>query len=195
MLESPFWGDSNKHPKHMFYEEIRTKQELSFKSICSINILYNRKFILIATSLGTNAVVVTRVHCISYLKVHLINCAYIRPLLDYGSEVWGGCSITDANRLEQIQLNAARIITGLPVFASLRSLYYETGWESLADRRKRRKLMYKIVNGDSQSYIIYLLPNRVNDINTYNLGNRNNIEIPFSRLCSSETSYFISHHL
>ena len=51
-------------------------------------------------------------------------CTYIRPLLEYASEVWDGCSQTDANRLEQVQLNAARIVTGLPVFASLNSLYY-----------------------------------------------------------------------
>ena len=49
--------------------------------------------------------------------------------------------------------------------------------------------MYKIVNGDAPSYFIDLLPNRVNVINTYNLRNRKNFEIPFSRLCSYETSY------
>ena len=48
---------------------------------------------------------------------------YIRPLLEYGSEVWDGCSINDNNRLEQIQLNAARIVEGFPIFASLRFLY------------------------------------------------------------------------
>ena len=32
---------------------------------------------------------------------------YIGPLLEYGSEVWDGCSIDDNNRLEEIQLNAA----------------------------------------------------------------------------------------
>ena len=87
-----------------------------------------------------------------------LHCTYKRPLLEYGSEVSDGCSITDANRLEQMQLSAARIVTGLhvPVFASLRSLYYETGWKTLADRRKRRKLtlLYKIVNGDAPSYLI-----------------------------------------
>ena len=57
LLESPQWGDSSKYPKHMFYEEIKTKQE------CSLSILYNSKFILMATSSGTNAVVVTRDHC------------------------------------------------------------------------------------------------------------------------------------
>ena len=131
LLESPLWGDSNKYPKHTFYEEIRiNKVFLTYHSIhylfwcqisdicrllfyCSklllgklficidrlnvkqhrsrwdgslsrliwiyavckslllspvavkeLRILYNSKFILMATSLGTNAVVVTRVHCI-----------------------------------------------------------------------------------------------------------------------------------
>ena len=63
LLESPQWGDSNKYPKHMFYEEITIKQGLSYISFWPLRILYNIKFILMATSLGTNAVVVTRVHC------------------------------------------------------------------------------------------------------------------------------------
>ena len=45
----------------MFYEKIRTKQDLSYISVCSLSILYNGKFIVMTTSLGTNAVV-TRVH-------------------------------------------------------------------------------------------------------------------------------------
>ena len=121
-------------------------------------------------------------------------CTYIRPLLEYGSEVWDDCSINDANRLEQVQLNEARIVTGLPVFASLHSLYYETGWEILADRRKRRKLIliYIIVNRDAPSYPTDFFPNRVNDIHTYNLRNRSDFEISFSRFCSYDTSYFPS---
>ena len=49
--------DSNKYPKRMFNEKIRTKQGISYISICSLSILYNSKFILMATSLETNAVV------------------------------------------------------------------------------------------------------------------------------------------
>ena len=33
-------------------------------------------------------------------------CTYIRPLLEYASEVWDGCTITDSNRLEQVQLSS-----------------------------------------------------------------------------------------
>ena len=49
----------------MFYEEIRTKQDFSHISVCSLSILYSSKFILISMSLGTNAVIVMRVHCIN----------------------------------------------------------------------------------------------------------------------------------
>ena len=105
-------------------------------------------------------------------------------LVEYECEVW------DTNRLEKIPLNAAWIITGLPVFTSLRSLYYKTGWETLADRGKLRKLtlMYKIVNGEAPSYLIDLLLNRIDNAVAYNLINRNYFEIQFSRLCSIYTS-------
>ena len=84
-----------------------------------------------------DSIIMTASNQVSYLSklkyklskdtLNKLNCTYIRPLLEYGSEVWDGCSINDNNRLEQIQLNAARIVTGLPIFASLRSLYFETG--------------------------------------------------------------------
>ena len=60
----------------MFNEEIRTKQDLSYISTCSLSILYNSKFILMATSLETNAVVVMRVHCI-LLSLLLMGCKNI----------------------------------------------------------------------------------------------------------------------
>ena len=121
-------------------------------------------------------------------------CAYIRPLLEYASEVWDGCNRNDSNRLEKLQLNAARIVTGLPIFPSANSLYTETGWETLAERRKNKKLtlMYKIINNDAPSYLTSLLPHRVNEISNYNLTDNENFEIPFSRLCTFETSFFPS---
>ena len=64
LLVSPLRGYSNKYPKCMFYEEIRMKQGLSYISFCPLRILYNNKFIIMATSLGTNAIVLTWVHCI-----------------------------------------------------------------------------------------------------------------------------------
>ena len=47
----------------MFCEEIRIKQGISYISFCPLRVLYNSKFMLMATSLVTNAVIVMRVHC------------------------------------------------------------------------------------------------------------------------------------
>ena len=72
--------------------------------------------------------------------------SFIRPHLEYASDVWGGCSLSNAEKLEQVQLLAARIVSGLPIFASKTSLYYETGLIPLFSRRKiaRLKTMYKV---------------------------------------------------
>jgi hypothetical protein len=71
---------------------------------------------------------------------------FIRPLLKYSCEVWGNCSQTNNDKLEKLQLEAARIVTGLTVYSSRDSLYQETGWGKLSSRRERRKLclMYNI---------------------------------------------------
>ena len=58
----------------MFNEEIRIKQGLSDISFCSFRILYDSKLILMATSLVTKAVIVSRVRYHLYkfypLKLH-----------------------------------------------------------------------------------------------------------------------------
>ena len=46
-------------------------------------------------------------------KIYL---TFIRPLLEYSCEVWDNCSQTGHDRLEKLQLEAARIVTGLTVF-------------------------------------------------------------------------------
>lgn len=76
---------------------------------------------------------------------------FVRPILEYASVVWDGCSQYDIDKLEKVQLYAARIITGLPNIASKTSLYFETGLESLSALRRRTfkhtaSCMYKIYN-------------------------------------------------
>jgi hypothetical protein len=56
----------------------------------------------------------------------------IRPTLEYACEVWDGCFEREVANLEKVQLESARIVTGLTKFASRDSLYYETGWEPLS---------------------------------------------------------------
>lgn len=122
-------------------------------------------------------------------KIYLV---FIRPVLEYASEVWDNCGFINCDRLEKVQLEAARIVTGLPAFASRESLYSETGWDSLKTRRNVRKLclFYKIINGQAPNYLQDLVPPTVADRNPYNTRNRHNVSVQPTRLDCYQQSYF-----
>ena len=42
---------------------------------------------------------------------------FIRPVHEYASEAWDGCSALNEENLKQIQLEISRIKIGLPLFA------------------------------------------------------------------------------
>jgi len=42
---------------------------------------------------------------------------FIRPILEYASEVWNNCSLVDCDKIEMVQLHTARIVTGLKILA------------------------------------------------------------------------------
>jgi hypothetical protein len=81
--------------------------------------------------------------------------------LEYASEVWDNCGQANCNRLEKIQIEATRIVTGLSIYASFDSIYKETELETLSTRRKiKRKMLlfYKIVNKEAPDYLYELVP-------------------------------------
>ena len=86
------------------------------------------------------------------------------------------------------------MVRPLPSFASINSIYIETGWGKLKTRREVRKLVlfYKIVNGQVPYYLTELVPPTVADTNNYNLRNRLNISQPSYRLSTYQQSYFPS---
>ena len=67
--------------------------------------------------------------------------------------MWDNCSQTDNDRLEKLQLEAARIAPGLTAFSSRDSVYKETGWEKISSRLERKKLclMYNMYHGHAPS--------------------------------------------
>ena len=75
--------------------------------------------------------------------------SFIRPVLEYGDIVWDNCNVRESTILEDIQITAARIITGLRINSSRSNHYQELGWDMLCVRRKVHKLIlfYKIVYG------------------------------------------------
>ena len=70
-----------------------------------------------------------------------IYLSFIRPILEYGNVIWDNCTQNEANLLENVQVEAGRIITGLRVNSSRSKLYNELGWEPLYKRREKQKLI------------------------------------------------------
>ena len=97
---------------------------------------------------------------LSKKSVSNIYISFIRPLLEYACDMWDGCFEYDTEKIEKIQLKAARIVTGLTKFSSLEVLYFEIGWEILAERRRQRKLttFYKMHNKSCLQYLSECLP-------------------------------------
>ena len=64
----------------------------------------------------------------------------IRPIIEYGDFIYDHCPKYLGNRLEQLQMEAARIFTGAMRQTSADKILTEVGWERLECRRKFDKL-------------------------------------------------------
>ena len=138
-----------------------------------------------------------RVNVMRRLKFHLdrkalekIYTSFIRPILEYGNEIWANCTQYEKDELEQIQLEAARIATGATKLISIYNLYREIGWETLDARRNKQKLMlfYKMYYSLSPPYLSTLVPPLVGQSSRYNLRNANDLQTIDART----TQYFNS---
>ena len=94
---------------------------------------------------------------------------YIRSVLEYADTVWDNIPQNLSNRIEQINKNAIRCITGLTISTTSKNLYKESGLLPLNKRRKFHRLvqMFKIINGLSPNYLQQLLPQTRLDRNPY----------------------------
>ena len=101
--------------------------------------------------------------------------SFIRPLLDYADVIYDQPSNTSfSKKIESVQYNAARAITGAIKGSSREKLHQELGLEYLYQRRWARRLclLYKFFSTGQPSYIYDLLPpmrssrRHVNSFNT-----------------------------
>ena len=122
------------------------------KAFSRVNILRKFKFILDRKTLET------------------IYITFIRPLLEYADVVWDTKTQILINKLENVQVEAARIVTGGTRLVSLSNLYIETGWEKLKDRRERHRTIqfYKMSNNLTPQYLSNLIPQNFGMIHDHN---------------------------
>ena len=111
------------------------------------------------------------------LTLQIMYFSFIRPVLEYGDIIFDNCPSYYSEKLEKINIEAARIVTGATKLVSINTLYNECGWDTLEKRREKHKLIqfYKMKNCLTPEYLIDLLPPLHRDQHTYNTRNSQNL--------------------
>ena len=106
--------------------------------------------------------------------------SFIRPVLEYADVIWDNCPEYMKLKLEQINYEAARIVTGATKLTTISLLLLECGWETLEARRKKHKLMlfHKMVHGNTPEYLSNLVPASFSQTHHYRTRNANNLVPP-----------------
>ena len=117
--------------------------------------------------------------------------SFVESTLLYASVVWGGAYKTDLEKIERIELDGMRLITGATARTSHVSLYKDTGFKPFLDKLNDSKLclIYKIRNGLCPPYLECLL---TENHSVYNFRNRPDLIVPHTRLETYKRS-FIPH--
>ena len=132
----------------------------------------------------------TKLNVLRSLKFDLdrktLQCMYlsfIRPVMEYGDIIFDNSPDYCKDKLEKINIEAARIITGATKLVSLNKLYTESGFESLETRRKKHKLteFFKIKSSMTPEYLRNLLPLQHDQQHSYPTRNSSNYILPHCR--------------
>ena len=101
----------------------------------------------------------------------------ISKILENADVIWDSQNQSLINKLENVQLDAARIVTGGTKLTGLNRLYEETKWEKLSDRRQNHKLIlfHRIQNNRTPQYLLDLIPNSVGSRHNHNTRQVNNM--------------------
>ena len=93
-------------------------------------------------------------------SLETIYFSFIRPSMEYGDVLFAGTYESDLCKLDRLQVDAMRIVTGATEKSNIVLLYEDLGWPYLDSRRQQHclSLMYKIVHGLAPQYLHDILP-------------------------------------
>jgi hypothetical protein len=124
-----------------------------------------------------NDILRSNMYALDRKSLETMYLSYVRPTLEYASEIWDSCTIEEKTKLEDVQLEAARIALGAKKGTSHEQLYNAIKWETLQDRRDKLKLatMYKVLNNMTGPTLRQLIPATTQSRTPYNLRTDENI--------------------
>ena len=116
---------------------------------------------------------------------------FIRSILEYGGIIWDNRSIHESDLLESVQLEPARIITGLRKGTTHVQLYTELGWVPLKERRRTNKLilLHKILHDETPLYLLNEILLHANHQSSYNLRYNRVFEPPLCNTTSCKCRF------
>ena len=129
---------------------------------------------------------------LSRVNLERMYISFVRPLLEYGDVIWDNCTSYLKNSIESIQHEAARIVVGATKLCSIHNLLSDLKWDSLAERRRKHKLIlfYKMQNNISPAYLSDLIP--APPQTSYSLRNNSNTPTIHSRTQIYHSSFLPS---
>ena len=118
--------------------------------------------------------------------------SFVKPVMEYGISVWGGSYDCDINKLEKINCDGMRLITGAPAGSNSSKLYRDTNLPSIRETYTRAALImfYKMVNKLTPNNLGRLIPTHNPGSTGYNLRNIGDLHNVHTRLDVHERSFF-----
>ena len=72
---------------------------------------------------------------LSLRALKIMYFSFIRPILEYGNVLLTNCGLVNTDKMEKVQIQAARIVTEALQCTNTQRLYKETKWQTLKQRR------------------------------------------------------------
>ena len=88
-------------------------------------------------------------HLIPASTLHLLYQALVKPHFDYCDIVWGSCGITLRDKLQKLQIRAARVLTFSSYDADATKLLEFLSWKNLTSQQEihRVTMVFKCLHG------------------------------------------------
>ena len=120
--------------------------------------------------------------------------SFVRPILEYGQVLYAGTYLKDLEKINKVETEAMKIVTGAIKGCSTALLHLEAGWDPISNRRKNGMLimMYKIVNRDAPVNLLNIFDDITGNQNrgvNYDLRSTQ-LRIPFCKTKQYKNSFF-----
>jgi hypothetical protein len=173
-------------------------EEVNNYTYLGLNISFNLRWNVHIDKIATKAR--KRLNAVTPLKfkldkrsLEIIYLSFILPTMEYGNIVWGGTYDSDLAKLERIQVDALRLITGATARSNISKLYDECSIRTFKQRVEGASIcmMYKIIYGIAPKYLQDILTTYRNHPIGYILRYRADHVSPFTKQISRNSFFHI----